>query len=83
MDYILSRHARERVTQRNIQMEWITRTLENPAKIEHDEEETYRLHAFLPISEFNNNVLHVIYDSSVEPAKVITAYFDRLMKGKL
>ncbi len=82
MDYILSRHAKERIVQRSIQTEWIDRTLENPAKIEPDEEEIYRIHAFLAISELNDNVLHVIYDSRKEPVKIIAVYFDRSMKGK-
>ncbi len=83
MDYLLTKHARERITQRNITEEWIARTLDNPTKLEPDEREPHRLHVFAVIPEFNDNVLHIIYDSSVEPIKVITAYFDRTMKGKL
>jgi hypothetical protein len=31
----------------------------------------------------DNRVLRVIYNKTVDPAAVITVYFDRRMKGKL
>jgi hypothetical protein len=35
------------------------------------------------MSERDYRVLRVIYNKTVDPAAVITVYFDRRMKGKL
>jgi hypothetical protein len=40
-------------------------------------------HALRPIAEFGYRVIRVIYNESRDPVHVVTAYFDRSMKGKL
>lgn len=40
-------------------------------------------HAFRPIPQFEHRVLRVVYNPSMTPPLVITAYFDRSRRGTL
>jgi hypothetical protein len=40
-------------------------------------------HRLGAIEEYGGRVLRVIIDVDVEPVRVVTAYFDRTMRGKL
>ena len=81
--YILTEHARERMLQRNIQEEWIERTICTPDLLELDSEDSVKRHAFKVIPENGNRVLRVIYNESTTPRSVISAYFDRKRRGTL
>ena len=80
--YRLTVHAEERIIERKIVLEWISRTLQNPQKLEPDPLKP-NLTRYREIPEFNNNVLKVVYDSNESPWLVITVLFDRKYKGKL
>ncbi len=41
------------------------------------------IHALRAIPEFGDRVLRVIYNRTRQPPHVVTAFFDRGMKGKL
>jgi hypothetical protein len=81
--YVLTEHARQRMAERNIAEAWVSRTLENPARVEIDPIKPQCSHAYAVIPEYHNLVLKVIYDSVQYPVRVVTVYFDRKMKGKL
>ena len=81
--YRLTVHEQERIAQRRIVLEWISRTLQNPQKIEPDPLLANLTQAYQEIPECNNNVLKVVYDSNESPWLIITAHFDRKYKGKL
>lgn len=81
--YILTDHARERILDRNIQEEWIKRTLSSPDLLELDSEDPTKRHAFKIIPEYGDRVLHVIYNESCDPWKIVSVYFDRKRKGTL
>ncbi len=81
--YRLTIHAQERIAQRRIVLEWISRTLQNPQKLEPDPLKTNLTQAYREIPEYNNNVLKVVYDSNESPWLIITAHFDRKYRGKL
>ena len=81
--YRLTVHAEERRIERKIVLEWISRTLQNPQKLEPDPLKPNLTRVYREIPEFNNNVLRVVYDSSESPWLVITVLFDRKYKGKL
>jgi hypothetical protein len=76
MDFILTDHAKRRCARRKIQIEWIQRALEQPARIESDREDETLLHALYPVPERSFRVLRVIYNETLDPAAVVTAYFD-------
>lgn len=81
--YRLTVHAEERRIERRIVLEWISRTLQNPQKIESDPLKPNLTRVYREIPKFNNNVLRVVYDSNESPWLVITVLFDRKYKGKL
>ena len=81
--YRLTVHAEERIIERKIVLEWISRTLQNPQKPEPDPLKPNLTRVYREIPEFNNNVLRVVYDSNESPWLVITVLFDRKYKGKL
>jgi len=76
MNFTLSVHARKRLTQRGIDTAWISRAIDNPARTESDEFDPNLAHALLSIPERGFRVLRVIYNETVDPVVVVTAYFD-------
>jgi hypothetical protein len=76
MDYVLTDHARKRCIRRKIQAEWIAEALAHPTRTENDMDDPELAHALLVIPEKGFRVLRVIYKETVDPAAVITAYFD-------
>jgi hypothetical protein len=83
MEYELSEHARRRMIQREIHEEWVALTLRQPKRIEQDQTDLNVHHALRSIEEADGKVLRVIYNPSVDPARVISVYFDRKMRGTL
>jgi hypothetical protein len=76
MDYILTEHAQKRLRKRKIAIEWIAATLEHPARTENDPDDPELAHALRAIPERGFRVLRVIYNESVVPVRVVTAYFN-------
>jgi hypothetical protein len=76
MNFTLTDHARKRIAQRQINLEWIKDALDYPARIESDPDDGILVHVLRPIAERGFRVLRVIYDETVDPLVVVTAYFD-------
>jgi hypothetical protein len=76
MDYVLTEHAQKRLRKRKIAIEWIAATLEHPARTENDPDDPELAHALRAIPERGFRVLRVIYNESVVPVRVVTAYFN-------
>ena len=76
MDYVLTEHAQKRLRKRKIAIEWIAATLENPARTENDPDDPELAHALRAIPERGFRVLRVIYNESVVPVRIVTAYFN-------
>lgn len=76
MDYFLTEHARKRCIKRKIREEWITATLEHPARMENDDTDPTLVHALRAIPERGFRVLRVIYNETVAPVTVVTVFFD-------
>ena len=83
MDYILTQHAQELLSRRDIPIAWIERTLESPSKVEPDKIDDALEHRMAGIPEHGHRVLRVIVNKTTNPVKVVTFYFDRSMRGKL
>lgn len=79
----LSTHAHHAVSERGIRLEWIEDTLNQPKRVEGDSLDPALRHALATIDAFGDRVLRVIYNPTREPWVVVTAYFDRSMKGRL
>lgn len=83
VEYQLTDHAVTTVSERNIDMSWIERAISHPARVEPDKSDPELQHHLLGIEENENRVLRVVINTTVEPLRVITAYFDRKLKGNL
>ena len=81
--YELSVHAQDNIQKRNLLLRWIQETIESPDKIEPDETDSELEIAFKKIRDANNKILKVVYNKTVSPIRIVTAHFDRRMKGKL
>lgn len=83
MEFTLSKHAADVIRERGIRTDWLDETLSRPALSEPDMEDPNLTHVLLPIADFDNRVLRVVYNHTKQPIHVVTVYFDRAMKGKL
>jgi hypothetical protein len=83
IQYALTNHATRRILERNIQEEWVERTISSPDLLELDSEDPEKKHAFKVIPENGDRVLRVIYSESSIPWSVITVYFDQKRRGTL
>jgi len=79
----LSDHALVAVRERGIRAEWLQYALSHPRVTMPDRDDPGLRHALAPIEEFGGRVLRVVYNPAVSPPRIITAYFDRSMRGKL
>lgn len=83
MKYTLSTHATTTIRERNIRVEWISVTLAGPIATEVDPDDPTLTHALRVIPEFGERLLRVIYNRTKQPPHVVTAFFDRGIKGNL
>jgi hypothetical protein len=83
VNYELTQHARDVMEERQIAMDWMERALDSPALIETSATDLALESRFAKIPEFDNRVLRVIINTQVVPARVVSVYFDRRMKGRL
>jgi hypothetical protein len=83
MNYELTQHAKDALTERQIPLAWIERTLDAPEKTEPDKADPQLVHHLAKIPEHGNRVLRVVLNPQASPVRVVTAYFDRKMKGKI
>ena len=83
IDYELSAHAATVMAEREILEAWVERVLSSPERTEPDATDHLLRHALRRIPEQDDRVLRVVYNETVHPWRVVTAYFDRAMRGKL
>lgn len=84
MEYELTERARVSLTIRsNIRLSWLERVLEQPQRVEPDAIDPELEHRLAYIDEYEGRVLRVIVKTTVTPLRIVTAYFDRNMRGKL
>ena len=82
MNYQLTQHAEKVLAERGIAVEWLERTLDDPQWTEPDSSDAAVRRYFRPIPEFGGRVLRVVVNTTVEPARVVSVFFDRTRKGK-
>ena len=80
MEFFLTDHARRRCARRGIKEEWIREALENPETIEDDGYDSDLMHALWPVPEKGFRILRVVYNETLEPVAVVTAFFDAKVK---
>jgi hypothetical protein len=75
--YRLTSHAEKMLAERRILRPWIDRVLAEPVVEERDKEDPALRHALGPIEERGDRILRVVYNETVRPWVVVTAFFDR------
>jgi hypothetical protein len=83
MKYELTKHAQKALDEREIPMAWLERTLAAPELALPDPDDATVERRFRRIPEFGGRVLRVAVNTTVEPNRVVSVFFDRKMKGKL
>jgi hypothetical protein len=81
--YRLTAHAASVIVERQIPQEWVARVLGQPMRLEADRYDPTLRHALAAIPENDGRVLRVVYNDTVRPWQVVTAYFDRKERGRL
>jgi Domain of unknown function (DUF4258) len=66
--------------ERGIQLEWLERILLNPVQQHVDLTDPALNHAIGPIAENGDRLLRIIYNDTVKPLRIVTAYFDRTLR---
>jgi hypothetical protein len=75
--YDLTQHAKEMISERNIQSSWLEQVLESPELVEPDPDDPELTHHVGRINENGNRALRVVFNQSISPIRIVTAYFDR------
>lgn len=83
MNYTLSEHAKKVLAEREIQLEWLERTLHEPVLRRPDPDDSLLERRYRAIPEFEGRVLRVVVNVAIEPVRVVSVFFDRSMRGKL
>ena len=83
MDYSLTELARRALEERGIRLEWVERVLREPTRTEAEPGDPSLQRRYCAISEYGDRVLRVVVNTSVEPVRVVSVFFDRGMRGKL
>ncbi len=76
-----SDHAKTVLAERAIPREWVERVLTAPDQRESGPDGN--LHYLKVIQEHGGRVLRVVVNPGRIPERIVTAFFDRRMKGKL
>lgn len=79
----LTKHAFDVLKERNIPEEYISRVLENPGLRMDDRDDPELEHYLAMIVEKGDRILRVIVTKNSSPLRIVTAFFDRSMRGKL
>ncbi|MCP3961144.1 MAG: DUF4258 domain-containing protein [bacterium] len=73
----MTKHAEQMLRERRIEADWVDQTLRHPQWTEPDRGDRALRHALGAIAERGGKILRVVYDSTSQPRRVITAFFDR------
>lgn len=82
LKFVLSAHAETVIAERSIPIAWVEQVLTSPEKTQPDKEDPQLTHALGRIPEHGGRVLRVVYNGVIEPARVVTVYFDRTQRNK-
>lgn len=73
----LTAHALDVLKERGILDKWVFEILRRPAKVQLDPRRAGVRWAFVPIAEFGDRMLRVVYSEDTNGFRVITTFFDR------
>ena len=80
--FVFTQHAQDVIDARGIDPAWVALTLGLPEATLRDARDPQLTHALRRIPEHGGRVLRVVYTRRTDPPRVVTAYFDRTLRGK-
>jgi uncharacterized DUF497 family protein len=83
MKFELTQHAQKALAEREIPIEWLERAFDQPELRLPDPDDATVERRYRKIPEFGGRILRVAVNTTVEPNRVVSVFFDRKMKGKL
>lgn len=83
MNYEITKHAQQAMAERKISVIWMERALSNPELVQPDPEDKSIERRFRRIPEYGDRILRVAVNTTVDPNRVVSVFFDRRMKGKI
>ena len=78
----LTTHLRDALAERELPLEWVSRTIDDPELTEPDPL-PHRWRHYRRIPEFGDRVLRVVVEVATDERVVISVFFDRGAKRKL
>lgn len=81
--YQLTAHAEHVVEARELRPEWLEQVVTQPQKSEVDRTDETLIHHLGTIAAYDGRVLRVVLNKRAKIPLIVTAYFDRNLKGKL
>lgn len=81
--FIFTQHAQDVIEVRGIDPALVALTLGSPEATLRETRDPQLSHALQRIPEYGGRVLRVVYTHKTDPPRVVTAYFDRTLRGKL
>jgi hypothetical protein len=78
-----TQHAEDMLAEREIEREWVERTIAQPETIEADARRAGVTLAFRRIPERDDRILRVAFVETDQEIRVVTTYFDRGRRPKL
>lgn len=76
-------HALDVMERRSVRPEWVERAVTAPQRRVRDPDDWTLEWFFCRITESDGKVLRVVVNTESDPWRVVTAYFDRSMRGGL
>lgn len=77
----LTDHARLRMRQRGVEVEWIERALENPDRMERDPNDDQLRRVYKRIHDAGDAVMRVVYNPSRSPVRIVTVLWEARRKS--
>ena len=83
VEYVLTKHAKDIIKERNIELSWLEMVINDPELVEPDSIDHDLEHRLGRIECYGNRALRVVLNIKKSPVEVVTVYFDRTMRNKL
>lgn len=74
---VLTKHAQDVMTEREIQLAWVEQTVSQPTFVEDDPTRPGVVRAFRRIAERGDRMLRVAYIAEGDSLRILTVFFDR------
>ncbi|WP_420627028.1 DUF4258 domain-containing protein [Candidatus Poriferisodalis sp.] len=82
MELTYTQHARQQMERREISWSWVERVVASPTHRMRDPGDSTVERFYAPVPERDDRVLRAAVNTSSDPWRVVTVFFDRRMRGE-